>query len=126
MAVPHTITNDGFELQMAANYIGHFYLSHLLMPLLISGSKDPQINSRIINVSSCAHFVGKINYNDFNSIKYYNSGMAYADSKLAQILFTRELNQICEENKWKVQVNACHPGIVDTGKFLKGILKVIN
>lgn len=103
---------------MAANYLGHFYLSHLLMPQLIAGGEKSNFNSRIVNVSSCAHFVGKINYDDFNNKKYYNEGMAYADSKLAQILFTRELNRICEENNWKVQVNSCHPGIVDTGKVL--------
>lgn len=101
---------------MAANYIGHFYLTHLLMPQLISGAENSNFYSRIVNVSSCAHFVGKINYDDFKNVKYYNSGMAYADSKFAQILFTRELNEICKENQWKVQVNACHPGIVDTGE----------
>jgi NAD(P)-dependent dehydrogenase (short-subunit alcohol dehydrogenase family) len=119
LAVPHTITKDGFELQMAANFLGHFYLSHLLMPQLIAGGENSNFNSRIVNVSSCAHFVGKINYDDFNCLKYYNEGMAYADSKLAQILFTNELNRICKENNWKVQVNSCHPGIVDTGKALK-------
>lgn len=103
---------------MAANYIGHFYLSHLLMPQLIAGGKSSEFNSRIVNVSSCAHFVGKINYDDFKCAEYYNGGMAYADSKFSQILFTRELNKICEENKWKVQVNSCHPGIVNTGKKL--------
>lgn len=101
---------------MAANYMGHFYLSHLLMPQLIAAGESSNVNSRIVNVSSCAHFVGEINYEDFSNSKYYNGGMAYGNSKFAQILSTIELNKICEEKKWKVQVNSCHPGIVDTGE----------
>lgn len=123
LVVPYTITKDGFELQMAVNYVGHFLLAHLLMPQLIAAGNDSKTNSRIINVSSCAHFVGNINYDDFNSEKYYHGGMAYGDSKYAQILFTRYLNQLCMEKSYKVQVNACHPGIVDTGNFLKFNLK---
>lgn len=106
-------------MQMAVNYIGHFLLSHLLMPQLIAGGNGSKTNSRIVNVSSCAHFAGKINYDDFNNHDYYHAGMAYANSKYAQILFTRTLNELCKENNWKVQINAAHPGVVDTGKVFK-------
>lgn len=102
---------------MAVNYIGHFLLTHLLMPQLIAGGNELKTNSRIVNVSSCAHHAGKINYDDFNNHEYYHPGMAYSASKLAQVLFTRSLNQLCKENNWKVQSIASHPGIVDTGKL---------
>ena len=111
LAVPFTLTKDGFESQMAINYIGHFLLSHLLMPQLIAGGAELRRNSRIINVSSCAHYAGKINYDDFNNQYYYHTGKAYCDSKLAQVLFTKSLNQLCEINDWKVQAIAPHPGI---------------
>lgn len=112
LAVPYTLTKDGFESQMAINYIGHFLLSHLLMPQLIAGAAELKRNSRIINVTSCAHYAGKINYDDFNNHDYYHTGKAYCDSKFAQVLFTRRLNQLCKENNWKVQANAPHPGII--------------
>ncbi|CRK94471.1 CLUMA_CG007977, isoform A [Clunio marinus] len=113
--VPYQKTNDGFESQMAVNYLGHFMLTHLLMPQLIAGSLNSDgKNSRVVNVSSCANEVGRLNYDDFNYDKYYHSGLAYGDSKLAQIAFTKHLDNLCRENNWKVQCHAAHPGIVDT------------
>lgn len=129
MAVPYSLTKDGFESQMAVNYIGHFLLTHLLMPQLIAGGIALKKNSRVINVSSCAHYVGKIEYDDFNNHNYYHSGKAYCDSKFAQVLFTRRLNQLCKENNWKVQSNAPHPGVVNTEIFqntLIGSLKFLR
>lgn len=67
MATPYKETSDGFESQMAVNYLGHFLLSHLLMPQLIAGSKDNDgKNARIVNVSSCCHLAGEMNYEDFH------------------------------------------------------------
>lgn len=114
MAVPYQKTKDGFETQMAVNYIGHFLLTHLLMPQLIEGSNNDCKNSRIINVSSCANEGGRIDYDDFHCEKYYHPGMCYSNSKLAQLMFTKNLERICNENKWKIQSHAPHPGIVDT------------
>lgn len=100
---------------MAVNYLGHFLLSHLLLPQLIAGAESNEnINARIVNVSSCANEAGQIDYEDFNNEKYYHDGLAYANSKLAQVLFTKYLDRLCQERKWKVQVHAAHPGIVDT------------
>lgn len=115
MGIPYTPSKEGFEMTMTVNYTGHFLLTHLLMPQLIAGANELGKNSRVVNVSSCAHYAGKINYNDFHNRNYYHGGMAYSDSKFAQVLFTRRLNQLCKENNWKVQSNACHPGVVDTG-----------
>ena len=67
MATPYKETPDGFESQMAINYLGHFLLTHLLMPQLILGSKDNDgKNTRIVNVSSCVHRISEMNYNDFH------------------------------------------------------------
>lgn len=79
------------------------------MPQLIAGSKEGE-NSRIVNVGSCVHRVGVIRFNDFDYKNYYRAGMAYADSKLAQIMFTKYMKIFCEKNEWKVQVHAAHPG----------------
>ena len=65
MAVPFQLTSDGFESQMAINYLGHFELTHLLLDLLKNAGTDEK-KSRIINVSSCVHKLGKINYDDFH------------------------------------------------------------
>jgi NAD(P)-dependent dehydrogenase (short-subunit alcohol dehydrogenase family) len=122
MGVPYSRTKDNFESQMAVNYLGHFLLTHLLMPQIIAGSNDLHINSRIINVSSCAHFAGKINYEDFNCEKYYHMGEAYADSKLAQMMFTRYLERICREKSWNVSSYAPHPGVVNTDIFQNSVV----
>lgn len=67
MATPYRETADGFESQMAVNYLGHFLLTHLLMKQLIAGAKDNDgRNVRIVNVSSCVHLVAEISYNDFH------------------------------------------------------------
>lgn len=67
MCTPYKETKDGFESQMAVNYLGHFLLTHLLMPQLIAGSKDNEgLNARIVNVSSCVHKFTDMDYEDFN------------------------------------------------------------
>lgn len=67
MATPYKKTEDGFEAQMAVNYLGHFLLSHLLFPLLIEGSRNNEgKNVRIVNVSSCIHRIADIDYEDFH------------------------------------------------------------
>jgi NAD(P)-dependent dehydrogenase (short-subunit alcohol dehydrogenase family) len=109
---PYRKTSDGFESQMAVNYLGHFLLTHLLMPQLIAGSTDNDgKNVRVVNVSSCAHEAGTLNYGDFNYERYYNAGITYADSKLAQVMFTRQLQKICDDKGFKIQIHAAHPGL---------------
>lgn len=96
---------------MAVNYLGHFLLTHLMWPLLLAGSEiNDGNNSRVVNVSSCANECGSLNYNDFNYDKYFHTGLAYGDSKLAQIVSVRRLEKICNQNGWKVQSHAAHPG----------------
>lgn len=65
MVTPYFLTEDGYEGQFATNYLGHFLLTHLLMPQLRAAGTQ-QLNSRIVNVSSCANFVGDIDMDDIN------------------------------------------------------------
>ena len=108
MAVPHTVTKDGFELQMASNYLGHFLLSHVLMPQLIAGGLDSKSKARIVNVSSCAHFAGKFNYENFSDENYYYEGIAYANSKFFCLLinfkFIKKLNLNLYKKKFQANM----------------------
>ncbi len=117
-------TKEGIEKQFGVNYLGHFLLTTQLLDLMPAGS-------RIVNVASGAHKVGKIYFNDINLRKGYNVVKAYSQSKLANVLFTRELARRLK--KRKITVNCCHPGAVATnmgvdretgfGKTVTGMLK---
>lgn len=61
---PYAESVDGYESQFATNYLGHYLLTHLLLPEIIAGGGE--INSRIVNVSSCAHALGEIDFEDIN------------------------------------------------------------
>lgn len=69
MFAPYELTEDGYESHFATNYLGHFLLTHLLLNQLKAAGKEGR-NSRIVNVSSIVHLVGRINYNDING-RYY-------------------------------------------------------
>lgn len=107
MRCPKMLTEDGIELQFGVNHLGHFLLTNLLLDLL-----EKSTPSRIVNVSSLAHTRGEIKVSDLNSEQSYDSGNAYSQSKLANVLFTRELAKRLEKSG--VTVNALHPGIVHT------------
>lgn len=111
MITPYSLTSDGFESQFQVNYLSHFLLSHLLLPKLKqTGSADQ--HARIVNVSSCAAHPGIINFKDLQSKKYYSSYGCYAQSKLAQIMFTWSLQEeLCAEGAF-VTVSTLHPGVV--------------
>lgn len=103
-------SKDGFELTFAVNHLAHFLLTNLLLDLILRTEK-----SRIINVSSRLHLNGNIDIENINSQKSYNGNKAYANSKLANVLFTRHLAKILENTD--TTVNALMPGIVNTGLF---------
>ncbi|RWS00778.1 dehydrogenase-like protein, partial [Dinothrombium tinctorium] len=107
MRCPKTLTEDGFEMQIGVNHFGHFLLTNLLIDLL-KASKP----SRIVNVASRAHYRGTINFDDINSDKSYSESKAYNQSKLANVLFTRELAKKLKGSG--VFVYAADPGIVNT------------
>ncbi|XP_055531095.1 retinol dehydrogenase 13-like [Wyeomyia smithii] len=107
MRCPRSLTKEGIELQLGVNHMGHFLLTNLLLDMLKLSAP-----SRIVVVSSLAHTRGKINVQDLNSEKSYDPATAYEQSKLANILFTRELAKRLQGTG--VTVNAVHPGVVDT------------
>lgn len=109
MACPQMKTEDGFEMQIGTNHLGHFLLTNLLMPLL----KKAAPNARIINVASLAHKQGSINWDDISYAKTeYSPFVAYSQSKLANILFTKELARKGEGSG--VTAYALHPGVINT------------
>lgn len=116
MFAPYELTKDGFESHFGVNYLGHFLLTHMLLPQLKKAGRDG-LNSRIVNVSSIVNLVGRINYEDINGSKHYYAATAYNQSKLAQVLFTKHLQKMLDEEGSHVQVHAVHPGLVDTDLF---------
>ncbi|XP_068433654.1 retinol dehydrogenase 14b [Clinocottus analis] len=104
---PYTKTQDGFEMQLGVNHLGHFLLTHLLLDLLKTSAP-----SRIVVVSSKLYKYGHINFDDLNSESKYDKAFCYSQSKLANLLFTLELARKLEGTG--VTVNALTPGIVRT------------
>ena len=107
--VSRTETVDGIEATFAVNHLGYFLLTNLLLPRLRESAP-----ARIVNVASDAHkFVGGIHFEDPGYEKGYGAMRVYGHSKLANILFTRELARRLEGSG--VTVNCLHPGAVATG-----------
>lgn len=116
MLPPYGKTEDGFELQFGINHLGHFVLTNMLLDALIrSASKEKY--SRILTLSSGLHLQGTMNFDDLNSEKYYSAFAAYNQSKLANVLFTYELNRRLKERDSPVTANAVHPGVANTELF---------
>ena len=99
---------EGHEIQWSVNYLAHYLLTRRLLDLLVK-SKD----SKVINVSSNAHFRGKINFEDLNGKTNYQGLTAYAQSKLANVLFSKEL--AARQIGTHVSSYSLHPGVVRTG-----------
>lgn len=103
-------TKEGFELQFGVNHIGHFLLTNLLLPAL----RCTREGGRIINVSSAAHYHGVIDFENLkgeNGKQRYSGMKAYAQSKLANVLFTKELSRRYPDG---LTANCLHPGVVGT------------
>lgn len=105
------VSSDGIELTFALNHLNYFLLTNLLLPMIRSSAP-----ARIVNVSSGAHRGVKIDFDDLESRRSYNGWKAYAQSKLANLLFTYELARRLDSAQ--VTVNAMHPGFVGT-RFAK-------
>ncbi|XP_077370615.1 polyprenol dehydrogenase isoform X2 [Festucalex cinctus] len=116
MLVPERQTEDGFEFHFSLNYLGHFLLTNLLLDLL-KRSGRPRCCSRIVNMSSATHYAGVIHMDDLNRRKCYSSHGAYAQSKLALVLFTYYLQEQMTAKGFSVIVNAVDPGMVDTALY---------
>jgi len=108
MRCPYWKTEDGFEMQFGVNHLGHFLLTNLLLDRI---KESPA--GRIVIVSSLAHARAKgINFDDINSENCYSPGIAYAQSKLANNLFTLALSKRLSGTN--VTVNCLHPGVIYT------------
>ncbi|CAB3248670.1 unnamed protein product [Arctia plantaginis] len=107
MEPPASVTKDGFETQFGVNHLGHFLLTGLLLDTLKESAP-----SRIIIVTGSAHHRGCIHKEDLNMTKKYDASAAYAQSKLANMLFARELGKRLLETN--VSVIAVDPGLTDT------------
>lgn len=111
MVTPERFTKDGFETHFGVNHLGHFLFTMLLLPRVIESAP-----ARIVNVSSLAHTRGWIEFDDLHWQKRtYTHIPAYAQSKLANVLFTRELAKRLEAAGHKeVTTYSLHPGVIST------------
>jgi NAD(P)-dependent dehydrogenase (short-subunit alcohol dehydrogenase family) len=108
-------TADGFELQFGTNHVSHFALTGRLLPLLRRGCQ-----TRIVTVSSLAHRQGRVNFDDLQSDRSYKPSFLYRQSKLANLLFTFELQRRSDANGWGLMSNAAHPGAANTDLLTNG------
>lgn len=116
MAPPQRgVSRDGFEMQLATNFLGHFALTGLLLPSLRK-SPDP----RVVTLASIAVNRGRINFDDLQSENNYNPYAAYAQSKLACLMMAFELQRRSLANGWGVRSVAAHPGVAVTELVERG------
>ncbi|OBA70040.1 oxidoreductase [Mycobacterium sp. 1554424.7] len=102
MATKHTITVDGFEGQIGTNHLGHFALTNLLLP---------RLTDRVVTVSSLLHHIGYISLKDLNwRSRRYSAWLSYGQSKLANLLFTSELQRRLDAAGSSLRALAAHPG----------------
>jgi NAD(P)-dependent dehydrogenase (short-subunit alcohol dehydrogenase family) len=106
MAAPYALTVDGFESQIGTNHLGHFALTNLLLP---------KLSDRVVSVSSMAHWPGRINFDDLNwKSRRYSAWLAYSQSKLANLLFTSELQRRLDSVGSPLRAVTAHPGYSHT------------
>lgn len=116
MALPRRETTaDGFEMQFGTNYLGHFALTARLLPLLRKASEP-----RIVSVSSLAHRTAFIDFDDLQGARVYSPWKAYGQSKLAMLIFARELQRRSDAAGWNLISSAAHPGFSRTNLFASG------
>jgi NAD(P)-dependent dehydrogenase (short-subunit alcohol dehydrogenase family) len=120
------LTEDGFELQFGTNHLSHFALTGLLLPVLRKAEAP-----RVVNVSSLAHRGGKIDFANLQAERKYRSWPAYQQSKLANLLFTFELQRRSDAYGWGLMSNAAHPGfartdLIPNGPGDKGMMGVMS
>ncbi len=109
MGPPRTVTAEGFESQFGVNHLGHFALTGCLLPTLRATP-----GARVVTVSSIAHRSGRIAFDDLDAAQGYSRMDRYAMSKLANLLFTYELQRRLDASGASVIAVACHPGVTPT------------
>lgn len=123
MMPPRGVTADGFELQIGTNHLGHFALTGLLLDRLLA-----QPGSRVVTVSSNGHRTGRINFDDLQSQRRYRRMTAYAQSKLANLMFTYELQRRLAAAGAATAALAAHPGTAFTEltRHMPGPVQYLN
>jgi len=119
-------TADGFELQFGTNYLGHFALTAHLLPLLRRAEA-----ARIVSLSSGVHVAGAIRFDDPQWERAYSPERAYAQSKLAMLMFALELQRRSHAGGWNLMSNAAHPGyartdLIDNGPGRRGAMYLVS
>jgi NAD(P)-dependent dehydrogenase (short-subunit alcohol dehydrogenase family) len=109
---PRRVTPDGFEINFQVNYLGHFALTGLLLPALM------RQNSRVVTMSSDIASSGQINFSDLQSEHKYGFIAAYAQAKLANLLFAFELDRRCREASVGITSLATNPGVAASNLFV--------
>jgi NAD(P)-dependent dehydrogenase (short-subunit alcohol dehydrogenase family) len=109
MAPPRSTTAEGFELQLGTNHLGHFALTALLIDTM-EGRDD----ARVVTVSSGAHRIGRMQFDDLQGERRYNRWRAYGQSKLANLLFALELDRRLRAAGFAIRSVAAHPGYAAT------------
>ncbi|ADJ13534.1 oxidoreductase [Halalkalicoccus jeotgali] len=116
MAIPRSETEQGVETQFGVNHLGHFALTGLLLDRLVETDGE----TRVVTQSSAVHERGEIDFEDLNSVDRYDSWDAYAQSKLANLLFAYELDRRLDRATLDVTSVACHPGYAATDLQRRG------
>ena len=136
MAIPERRTEDGFEMQLGTNHLGHFALTGLLLPHLVQ-SALPDRPTRVVTVSSTAHKMGRMHFDDLQLTRGYGDWKAYGQSKLANLLFAFELDRRLTAAGRPALSVAAHPGYSDTdlqavgprtrgSKVMGAVFRVLN
>jgi NAD(P)-dependent dehydrogenase (short-subunit alcohol dehydrogenase family) len=115
MAPPRRLTADGFESQIGTNHLGHFALTGLLLPTLLAAPAP-----RVVTMSSEAHWIGKMRFDDLRFEHGYNNWRAYGQSKLANLMFCFELARRAAEADTALVSVAAHPGYAATNLQFAG------
>jgi NAD(P)-dependent dehydrogenase (short-subunit alcohol dehydrogenase family) len=115
MAPPRRLTADGFESQIGTNHLGHFALTGLLLPTLLAAPAP-----RVVTLSSEAHWIGKMRFDDLQFERGYNNWRAYGQSKLANLMFCFELARRATEAETALVSVAAHPGYAATNLQFAG------
>lgn len=108
-------TEDGFELQLGSNYLGHFALTAHLLPLLRTAEQP-----RVVSLSSILARAGRFDWNDLQGTKHYSPQRAYGLSKLSMLVFARELQRRSDKAGWGIRSIAAHPGSTLTNLQVTG------
>lgn len=120
------VTADGFEMQFGTNYLGHFALTMQLLPLLRASDLP-----RLVNLSSLYHRAGRLDFDDLQGERLYQPTKAYAQSKLAMLMFAIELQRRADTTGWNLRTNAAHPGyartdLISNGPGARGLTHWLN